>query len=112
MIYLDREWKAFDETQQEFSAAYQAELKRMFAVSSEKAQVRDRASPIHHRQAPAEQLGIAKAKCRRLETLMSRPDWSEEGPTLDKIREECGDAANYLMYISALCVMLQKEQQE
>ena len=112
MIYLDREWKAFDRTQQEFASIYQDELKRMFAVFSEKAKVRDRSTPIHHRQSPAGQLGIAQAKCRRVETLMSKPDWSEVGPTLDDIREECGDAANYLMYISTLCAMLQKEQAE
>ena len=82
----------------------------MHQVYEEKAAIRDNATPIHHRQAPSAQLGVAQAKCRRLESLMSRQDWHEEGPTLDKIREECGDAANYLMYISALCAMLQKEQ--
>jgi len=108
MIYLEHERETFEETKKKFLEAYRSALERMWQVFVEKGKVRDN-TPLHHRQSPSSQLGIAQAKCRRLDALLASPFWSQDVDTLSKIIEECGDAANYLIFIAALCSMLQEE---
>lgn len=106
MIYLQSEEREFKRTRTDFEGAFRFILESMFRTFQEKGAVRDVGSPIHHRQSPHQQLGIAQAKCRRLESLMSVPGWEQDQTALGLIMEECCDAANYLGFIGALCSML------
>jgi len=76
-----------------------------------KGESRDVGSPIHHRMSPEQILGLVQAKARRLDSTMSRPGWEREATELEKLIEESGDIATYASYISALCLMLLKENQ-
>ena len=112
MIYLQKEREAFAETLEEFEATYIKLLENLLEVFRHKAATRDSETPIHHRMSPQTMLSLAQAKTRRVETLMSgHVIWWEEEGLLDKIIEECGDIANYSLYIAALCVMLKGEEQ-
>lgn len=109
MIYLQSEERAFKETRTSFEGAFRFVLEEMFRTFQAKAKVRDVGSPIHHRQSPQQQLAIAQAKCRRLESIMAVAGWERDDKALGLIMEECGDAANYLTFIAALCSMLVEE---
>ena len=109
MIYLRHEEAEFKKTKEEFEKTYTALLEAMFNTFKEKGKIRDVCSPLHHRQSPAGCLSIAQAKCRRIESIVSEPLWSEAPGPLTDIIEECIDASNYLLYIAALCRMLEKE---
>jgi len=110
MIYLRREKEEFERTKNRFEEEYCALLQRMHDIFKEKGKTRDVGSPLHHRQSPAGMLAIAQAKCRRTEALLSLDDWGAS--QLADIIEECVDAANYLLYIAALCRMLRVEGQK
>lgn len=109
MIFLEKEKVAFTETKAEFTAAYTTLLERMFDTFKEKGKTRDVGSPLHHRQSPFGMLSIAQAKCRRVESILSRPEWEAHPTLLKDITEECVDAANYVLYIAALCSLLGEE---
>lgn len=110
MIYLQKEREAFAETLEEFEATYIKLLENLLEVYRHKAATRDAATPIHHRMSPQTMLALAQAKTRRVETLLSSSGTFEEAGRLVKVIEECGDIANYCLYISALCSMLKREK--
>ena len=112
MIYLKSEEVAFAETKAEFAAAYTTLLERMFNTFEEKGKTRDICSPLNHRQSPFGMLSIAQAKCRRIEALLSRPEWEDHSITLKDITEECVDVANYVLYLAALCSLLGEEEEQ
>ena len=109
MIYLEREKADFEKTKTEFEEQYCILLQRMFDTFKAKGETRDIGAPIHHRMSPATMVALAQAKMRRIETLISAADWKEDDNLRNKVVEECGDVANYVLYIAALCKMLQKE---
>jgi hypothetical protein len=109
VIYLEREKVEFTRTKQVFEDAYAALLEKMYDTFKEKGRTRDIGTPIHHRMSPAEMLGIAQAKGRRADSLLSVEGWELSSKHLASLVEESVDAANYLLYIAALCRMLQKE---
>lgn len=109
MIYLRRETEEFTKTKAEFEEAYTALLERMFNIFKEKGKTRDVGSPLHHRQSPVGCLSITQAKGRRIEALLSLEEWEQNDKLLAAVIEECVDAANYVLYIAALCQMLQEE---
>lgn len=112
MIYLQSEERLFKQTRTTFEGAFRFILESMFRTFTEKGKVRDTGSPIHHRQSPHQQLGIAQAKCRRIESIMSDADWEGDPKALELLMEETCDAANYLGFIGALCSMLLEELSE
>lgn len=112
MIYLQREQAEFEKTKEEFEEKYTGLLQMMHDVFREKGRTRDTGSPLHHRQSPVGMLSIAQAKCRRIEALLSSEEQPWTGRHLADIIEECIDAANYLLYIAALCRMLRVEGQK
>jgi hypothetical protein len=109
MIYLQHEEAEFTKTKEVFEDAYRALLEKMFNTFKEKGKTRDVGSPLHHRQSPTGMLSIAQAKCRRTESILSMDGWELNSKRLADIIEECVDASNYLLYIAALCRMLEKE---
>lgn len=109
MKYLKREVAEFAKTKKEFEEAYTTLLEEMFSIFKKKGKTRDVGSPLHHRQPPVGMLSIAQAKGRRTEALLSLVDWESNSEHLAALIEESVDAANYLLYIAALCLMLQKE---
>lgn len=109
MIYLRRETEEFTKTKAVFADAYMALLEKMFDTFTEKGKTRDVGSPLHHRQSPVSCLSITQAKGRRIEALLSLEGWERNDKRLADVIEECVDAANYVLYIAALCRMLQKE---
>ena len=111
MIYLQKEREAFAETLEEFEATYIKLLENLLSVFQHRAATRDTDTPIHHRMSPQSMLALAQAKTRRVETLLSSQGTFEEPGRLVKVIEECGDIANYCLYISALCSMLKREGQ-
>ena len=111
MIYLRTEEREFKRTRTDFEGAFRFILEEMFRTFKAKAAVRDTGSPIHHRQSPHQQLGIAQAKCRRIESLMATPEWERDTKALELLMEECCDAANYLGFVGALCSLLLTEIQ-
>jgi hypothetical protein len=110
MIYLDREKVEFARTKEEFEGAYLSLTNEMYTTFKAKGATRDTGAPIHHRMSPASMVALAQAKMRRIETLTSTAGWEENDGLLDKVVEECGDVANYNLFIAALCLMLQKEK--
>ena len=108
-IYLKREQEEFRKTKEAFEEKYEALLERMYATFKRKGAARDVGAPFHHRQPPQGSLAIAQAKFRRVESLLSIPDWEKRSDSLADIQEECVDASNYLLFIAALCSMLQEE---
>jgi len=110
MIYLKAEREQFERTKKAFADAFKGILEGMWKTFEGKAKVRDVGSPIHHRQSPQEQVGMAKAKCRRLESIMSEDGWEDDPKALALVIEECGDAANYLTFVAALCSLLLAEE--
>lgn len=112
MIYLQREKEEFTRTKNKFEEQYCALLQRMHDVFQEKGRTRDVGSPLHHRQSPVGCLSIAQAKGRRIEALLSLKGWELSDKLLADVTEECVDAANYVLYIAALCEMLQKESKQ
>ena len=112
MIYLQKEREAFAETLEEFEATYIKLLENLLSVYQHKAATRDSATPIHHRMSPQTMLALAQAKTRRVETLLSLQSTFEGTDRLVKVIEECGDIANYCLYISALCSMIKREEQQ
>ena len=111
MIYLQKEHEQFEDTKRRFEAAFVTTLERMLNTYRAKGESRDVDSPIHHRMSPGLMLGLLQAKSRRLDSIMSRPGWEQEPSNLEKLIEESGDVATYASYISALCLMLLKENQ-
>ena len=111
MIYLKSELAQFEDTKRDFTNAFRKVLEEMFRVFNAKAKVRDVGSPIHHRYAPRRNLEVAQAKGRRIESLTSVQGWERDHEALALTLEECYDAANYLMFIAALCSMLQAEEE-
>jgi hypothetical protein len=109
MIYLQREERLFAGIKEEFIEALKKGLKEIVRTFEEKAAVRDTGSPVHHRQSPEHQVAMAQAKCRRIESIIGEQDWEKDRGRLAMVREECGDAALYLMFISALCSLLEEE---
>ena len=109
MIYLQNEKAQFAETKVKFDAAYNYLLQEMFNVYEAKGKTRDTQTPIHHRMAPVTMIALAQAKLRRVETIVSQPNWENDKTLCDKVIEECGDVANYSLYVAALCLMLLKE---
>lgn len=112
MIYLKGEKEAFELVKAEFEGEYTALLERMYSTFRKKGDTRDTGSPIHHRQSPISMLSIAQAKCRRIESILSRPGWEERRTSLEAVIEECVDVANYVLYLAALCSLLAKEEQK
>ncbi len=110
MIYLQSELDQFAATKELFREHYEALLESMFQTFVEKGKQRDTGSPIHHRQHPLGMLAIVQAKCRRVDALLARAGWKASLKVLSLIIEECVDAANYLLYIAALCRMLIAER--
>lgn len=110
MIYLDREITEFERTKTEFEEVYSSLLQRMYDTFKEKGATRDTGAPIHHRSSPMQMLALAQAKMRRIETLISTGGWEEDVDLCSKIVEECGDVANYNLYIAALCLLLKGEK--
>ena len=111
MIYLKSELAQFTETKEAFADAFRDALGSMWDTFQAKAKVRDVGSPIHHRYAPRRNLEVAQAKGRRIESLTSVQGWENDPKALASVLEECYDAANYLMFIAALCSMLQAEEE-
>jgi len=109
MIYLQSEKEQFAETKAKFDAAYNYLLQELYNVYAAKGETRDALTPIHHRMSPENMVALAQAKLRRIETLVSQPDWENDKALREKVIEECGDVANYNLYIAALCLMLLKE---
>lgn len=104
MIYLEVEETMFQDVKARFTEAYVDLLEEMRRVYIAKAKVRDKGTPIHHRQSPLAMLGLAQGKGRRLEALL------EGGPEdFNLIIEECVDVANYVLYIGALAILLRRE---
>ena len=109
MIYLKSELAQFQETKDTFAQAFRDALGSMWDTFQAKAKTRDVGSPLHHRYAPRRNLEVAQAKARRIESLTSVQGWERDPEALAAVLEECYDAANYLMFIAALCLMLQAE---
>ena len=109
MIYLQEEVEGFERTKNEFEANYKTLLLRMLETFTRKGATRDTNSPIHHRMSPATMIALAQAKMRRIETIISTPKWEKDMALLNKVIEECGDVANYNLFVAALCMMLEKE---
>ena len=109
MIYLGSEKAEFSRTKAEFNGAYKHLLQEMYNVYEAKGETRDTQTPIHHRMAPVTMIALAQAKLRRVETIVSQPDWENDKTLCEKVIEECGDVANYSLYVAALCLMLLKE---
>ena len=112
MIYLKAEKHAFEVVKERFNKAYLALLETMFKVFEEKGKVRDAGSPIHHRMSPVSMLTLIQAKGRRIESLLSEPEWETKQDYLEKVVEECTDVANYALYIAALCSILLSETED
>lgn len=110
MIYLKSEVAAFGQVKDEFKYSYIALLGVMRDTFEAKGKTRDTGSPIHHRQSPNSMLSIAQAKCRRVESILSRPGWEERPTQLEDVIEECVDIANYVLYLASLCLLLKDEQ--
>ena len=110
MIYLQSEIAAFEQVKAEFADEYTALLERMYSTFRKKGDTRDTGSPIHHRQSPESMLSIAQAKCRRIESILSRPEWEERRTSLEDVIEECVDVANYVLYLASVCSLLKEEQ--
>lgn len=110
MIYLKSENEKFNIVKEEFADEYSALLMRMYDTFIAKGKTRDAGSPIHHRQSPTSMLSIAQAKCRRVESILSRPGWEERQTALEDVIEECVDVANYVLYLASLCSLLEEEQ--
>ena len=110
MIYLQSETAAFEQVKADFTHQYTQLLHRMLDTFEKKGDVRDTGSPIHHRQSPNSMLSIAQAKCRRIESILSRPEWEERRTSLEDVIEECVDVANYVLYLASLCSLLEGEQ--
>lgn len=112
VIYLKREREEFERTKKEFEAAYIEILDEMLHIYAEKGRTRDLSSPLHHRLSPGSMISLIQAKCRRTESILSRPGWELDLGLLVKMREECWDIANYAAYTAALCSMLRAELRE
>lgn len=111
MIYLKREEAAFALTKKEFEDAYDTLLNRMFETFKTKGATRDTGAPIHHRMSPATMIALAQAKMRRIETIISTANWEKDKNLLNKVVEECGDVANYNLFVAALCLLLRGKKQ-
>lgn len=109
MIYLQREETEFTKTKKEFEEQFYALLERMLSTFKAKGETRDTGSPIHHRMSPATMIALAQAKMRRIETIISTVDWENDINLRSKVIEECGDVANYNLFVAALCLLLAKE---
>jgi len=109
MTYLKRELEEFARTREEFTAAYTRTLQSMHRIFVERGAVRDETTPVHHRMAPTDQLGVVKAKISRLKSYLAQPAWERDAGLVGEVLEEALDAANYLVYIAALCSMLLEE---
>lgn len=110
MIFLEREHEEFARTKEKFREAFETLLENAKTVVAVKGISRDRGSPVHHRMNPMTMLALAQAKGRRIEALMTDGRiWWRDQSQLDKIIEECSDASNYLLFIAALCTMLEEE---
>lgn len=112
MIFLKSERDAFELVKAKFTDKYTELLQAMFDTSKEKGKIRDVNSPIHHRQSPISMLSIAQAKCRRIESILSRSGWEERQPRLEDVIEECVDIANYVLYLASLCSLLLEEERK
>ena len=112
MIYTRSENREFRDTKTAFTGAYRFILEEMFRTYKAKGESRDVGSPIHHRQSPQHQMAMARMKGWRIESAMSVDGWEGDAKTLEMIMEECGDAANFLVFVAALCSMLLAEVTE
>lgn len=110
MIYTQSERKQFAGTIKRFDFLYEALIKQMEYVYREKAEERDVDTPLHHRMSPLYMLSVIQAKCRRLDAMLTRPGWEEDEHLRDRVVEECIDAANYALYISAFCWLIDDEE--
>jgi len=108
MIYTKKEQEQFKLTKARFAKLFTGLLETMLATYERKGQKRDVGSPIHHRQSPSTMLAIAQAKTRRIESILSQPAWEREKSMREAVIEECVDAANYMLYIGALCLLLEE----
>lgn len=110
MIYLQSEIAAFEQVKAEFAHQYTQLLQRMLDTFERKGETRDTGSPIHHRMPLTTMIALAQAKCRRIESILSRPGWEERPTYLEDVIEECVDVANYVLYLASLCSLLEEEQ--
>lgn len=96
-----------------FNLNYSEAMARAQAIVADKAQIRDTELPVHFRQSMSEQLGVASSKVRRLQSLLEQLNMEKpQKVLLEKIIEECSDAANYLHFISGRCIRVIKEDFE
>jgi len=104
--------EAFKNQKQDFRVAYHQSLELMADKMKERGRARDSVSPLYYRRSPEGNLGMAQSKLIRTETLLGALD--EENMTaedMDAIIEEAIDAANYTIFIAALCLLVKEELQ-
>jgi len=109
MIYLQQEIQQFIQTKQLFETDYISLLEQMLDTYKNKGAIRDTTSPIHHRMSPMQMLGLLQAKSRRVDSILSEPNWEKQLGLLDKVIEECCDIANYALFTATLCSLLKGE---
>lgn len=115
--------KRLEQEQHEFGQAFEAVLDEMRAVMRKRGEIRDVNTPVYYRRSPEECLGLAKNKTLRagssvtklrsgLTFLAMTASPSEvrlqtlEISHLEDIIEETVDAANYLIFVAALCKIM------
>lgn len=104
--------EAFATQKQDFRLAFHHALELMGKTMQDRGRARDTVSPLFYRRSPEGNLGMAQSKLIRTETLLNTLD--EANMTvedMDAIIEEALDAANYTVFIAALCLMVRKELQ-
>jgi len=104
--------EAFKNQKQDFRVAYHHALEQMGRIMQDRGRARDSVTPLYYRRSPEGNLGMAQSKLIRTETLLGALD--EENMTaedMDAIIEEAIDAANYTIFIAALCLLVKEELQ-
>lgn len=116
MLFLKKEEEAHNETKAAFWFRYDSLLGAMAAVSQERGTrlqtLSGGSAPLHHRMTPEGMVHEVRKKARRIEETMLCDYWYRDRALVAKVIEECVDAANYALFLGALCKMLEDEMYE